>query len=134
MPMRRPLRLFQYEANGVVEPRNNAATHLIEARSPDGPPDASAFEREREVKAVMQQFFDTTTGLFFKVAHRALERATPGSPLLASIQVETDRVKAVVYDLGGNTYPVSQAMDRVDQIIEATRRLDEDLDRLSEYS
>jgi hypothetical protein len=123
--------LFQYDENGVVEPRNNAATHLVESRSADGPPDASAFERERDVKALMQQYFDTTTSLFFKVAHRAIERATPGSPLLASMQVETDRVEAIIYDVGGNTYPISQVMDRVDQIIEATRRLDEDIDRLS---
>lgn len=122
--------LFQYDQNGLVEPRNNAATHLVEARSPDGPPDANAFEQEREVRAVMQQFFDAATSSFFKVAHRAIERATPGSPLLASIQVETDRVKAVIYDLGGNTYPISQAMDRVDQLIEATRRLDQDMERL----
>ena len=70
------------------------------------------------------------TSPFFKVVRRAIERATPGSALLASIHVETDRVKAIIYDLGGNTYSIAEAMDRVDQIIEATRRLDKDIERL----
>ena len=123
--------LFQYDENGVVEPRNNVAAQLADSRGADGPPDARTFQRERDVKAVMQDYFDTTTDLFFRLATRGLERATPRSPLLGVIDVETDRVKAIVYDLGTNAYPISQFMDRVDLIIEATRRLNQDTDRLA---
>ena len=122
--------LFQYDENGLVEPRNDAATHLVESRTPEGPPDASEFERERNAKALMQEYFEATSTMFFEVANRGLQRATPGSPLLAAIRVELSRVEAIVRDLGGHTYPISQAMDRVDQIIEATRRLDADVSRL----
>ena len=121
--------LFQYDENGIVEPRNNAATHLVESRSPDGPPDASAFESEREVRAMMQS---TSTPPPRVLQNRSARHqcATPGSPLLASHPGRDGPGETVVVDLGNNTYPSAQAMDRVDQIIEATRRLESDMERL----
>lgn len=121
--------LFRYDEQGVVEPVSSAAEHLMKQAGLEKAPDIDGFELEREAKQMAQQYFDLCWDLFSAVMSKALTQSAPGSRLRNAAEVELERVKAVVLDIGARSLPLTEFLAQVERINEARDRLSDDLDR-----
>nr|WP_269457948.1 restriction endonuclease [Nocardioides scoriae] len=126
--------LFTYDEGGVVRPLNHAAQTLHDRAGGDDAFDAAEFEKQAQLAALLQQYFDVMNAKYIEVAKRALEAANGDntSLIFRSAVAENARVAAILESLGVNGGPVSsdRIIDASSAIAQAAIRLAEDLERL----
>jgi hypothetical protein len=121
--------LFRYDQDATVTAVNDVARFLLRARDVEVRASPERFELERRAQAVGQQYFDLATKAFFAVAQEAIDRIKiDGSPtLLRAAQVESERVKVIVRQVGSGRVDFEIFLTSVEQIREARKRLQRDL-------
>lgn len=90
--------LFTYNESGVVQPLNHAAQILHDRAGGDDSFDSADFEKQAQIAAVLQQYFDVMNAKYIEVANLALAAANGNnmSPIFRAVVTENARVGAIL--------------------------------------
>ncbi|GGO94396.1 hypothetical protein GCM10011584_35330 [Nocardioides phosphati] len=123
--------LFTYTADGHVAPVNEAARYLVERAGEEFDP--SQFSAEEDLRARAKAAFDDALARFLDTAQRALafsQTIPNGRALRAGLQSENERLMArIQHWKAQDRLPLIEYLDGVEEILSATRRLNEDVER-----